>query len=70
MGDVVYPNIITTLDSPPDRILERAMGELNSVIVIGYDKEGMQYFASSIADGGAALWLLEKAKKDLLAVEL
>jgi hypothetical protein len=70
MGVVVYPNIITTLDSPPDRILERAMGELNSVIVIGYDKEGMQYFASSIADGGTSLWLIEKAKKDLLAIEL
>jgi hypothetical protein len=70
MGEVVYPNIITTLDLPADRILERAMGELNSVIVIGYDKEGMQYFASSIADGGTALWLLEKVKKDLLAVDL
>ena len=56
----------TTLDLPPDRVLEGAHGKLESVIVIGWDKDGEEYFASSVSDGGAILWLVERFKKMLL----
>lgn len=33
---------------------------------IGYDADGAEYFASSIADGADVLWLLERLKQQLL----
>lgn len=40
--------------------------KLTETVVIGWDKDGQFYFASSEADGGGVLWLLEMAKKRLL----
>ncbi len=60
---------ITSLDLPADRILENNIGELESVILIGYHKDGSEFFASSIADGGTVLWLLERLKLQLLTAE-
>lgn len=57
---------ITKLKMPVDRVLESAKGELEEVIIIGYDKDGEEYFASTYSDGGILLWLLERAKKQLL----
>ena len=68
MGEVVILNCVSRLDLPPDRILESAVGKLDKVVVIGYGKDGQEYFASSIADGGTVLWLMEKMKKKLLEV--
>lgn len=59
-------NGITKLDLPADRILEQAVGKLQGVIVIGFDHEGEFYGASSYADGGNAIWLLEVCKKRIL----
>lgn len=61
---------ITKLDLPPDTILDGAKGTLEGVVVIGLTEGGQTYFASSIADGGTVIWLLEKLKKDLLEVDL
>lgn len=68
MGDVVTFTGITRLDLPPDRLLEAAVGALDAVVILGYDKEGKEYFASSYADGGDVLWLMERLKKKLLDV--
>jgi len=68
MGDLVNLDCITKLDIPPDRILKEAFGILESAIIIGYDKEGNEYFASSRADGGDVLWLLERTKTKLLSI--
>lgn len=69
MGDVVRLGNITKLDINPDLILEEALKEgMTAVLVIGYDAEGEEYFASSVADGGTALWLAERFKTKLLAV--
>jgi len=57
---------ITRLDIPPDRILEGAKGEMEGVVLLGFDNDGGIYFASSYADGGDVLWLLEMCKKHLL----
>ena len=66
MPKVIPLNNITYLDIPPDRILESAIGKLEDVVIIGYDKDEEEYYASSIADGADVLWLLEKCKKQLL----
>lgn len=68
LGNVKFFTGITRLDFSPDMILSGALGVLDSVVVVGYDKEGEFFFSGSNADGGAALWLLEKAKHELLAV--
>ncbi len=69
MSSVVYLKTVTRLDIPADRVLEGAMGELESVIVIGHTTDGNEYFASSMADGGNTLWLLERFKTALLNIE-
>lgn len=58
MGEVVNLWCVTRLDLPPNRILESAIDKLESVVIIGYDKDGQEYFASSIADGAevASRW--------------
>jgi hypothetical protein len=59
---------VTRLDLPVDRVLEAAMGQLEGVVLIGYDKDGEEYFASTYADGGTVNWLLDRCKIKLLKV--
>jgi hypothetical protein len=59
---------ITSLDLPPDLILDQAKGKLEGVVILGFLEDGSEtYFASSYADGGTVLWLLEKLKLQLLS---
>jgi len=58
---------LTKLDLPVDVVLEAARGELTGVVLTGWDKDGEQYNATTFADGGVVLWLLEKCKKALLS---
>lgn len=65
---IVLP-LVTRLDIPVDRVLDNAaLSGMQAVVILGYDEKGEFYFASSYADGGDVLWLLEKAKKELLSV--
>jgi len=66
---VEFPGI-TRLDLPVDRVLEGGKDQLESVVIIGYDNNGEEYFASTIASGPEVLWLLERCKQRLLTVEL
>lgn len=66
MGDVVYLDGQTCLDIPADRVLEAAVGVLDSVVLVGYDKEGNEYVASSTSKLPDVLWMLERAKKMIL----
>lgn len=70
MGKVIELGCITRLDLPADKVLENAVGKMEGVVIMGYDKEGEEVFASSIADGGEVLWLLEQCKLKLLKVPL
>lgn len=70
MSNVIQLGCITRLDLPVDRVLESAKDQLQSVVLIGYDNDGQLYFASTIADGGTVMWLLEMCKKKLLEVEV
>ena len=66
MTNVIPLGCVTKLDLPVDRVLEASKDKLEGVIIIGYDKDGDEYFASTYADGGDVLWLLERCKKSLL----
>ena len=67
MSNVIEPSFITKLDIPTERILRKAQeASLGTVVVVGWCEDGEFYFASSVADGGDTLWLLEMAKKKLL----
>lgn len=57
---------VTRLDLDPDRILKNATGYLSEVVILGFTKDGEEYFASSKASGADVLWHLERAKKKLL----
>ncbi len=67
MSKIIPFSGITKLDMPPDYILEASKEKLEGLIIIGYDKDGDEYFASSYADGGTVIWLLERCKQKLLA---
>ena len=69
MSNVVYLDAITKLNIPADRVLEGAVGKLDGVIIAGYTKDGDEYFCSSYADGGDALWLVERFKRALLNID-
>ena len=65
--NVINLNNITTLDLPVDGVLKGAEEmEMTEVVILGYDKEGDFYFASSKSDGGSILWLLECARTALM----
>lgn len=62
-------DVVTKHNIPAQRVLLSALEHgLESVVLTGYDNEGKEYFASSIADGGEALWLLKRCEKSLLEV--
>lgn len=69
MAKVIPFTGITRLDLDPDRILEANKGVFEGVVIMGWDHDGREHFASSYADGGTVLWLLEKCKKRLLEVD-
>ena len=66
---IIHFTGITKLDLPPDQILEAAVGKMEGVVIMGWDAQGNEYFASSYADGGTVLWLLERLKKHLLDIQ-
>lgn len=67
MAKVIYLNNETRLDLPASRVLESALSaDLSSVVIMGYDADGQEYMASSLASGPEVLWLLERLRKRLL----
>jgi len=69
MNNVIEIGGITKLDIDPDKVLKNAIGELEGVVIVGYDKDGEEYFCSSYADGGTALWLIKRLEMQLLSSE-
>ena len=68
MTNVIQFNGITRLNLDPDIVLENSKGKLTGFVIAGYDTDGNEYFASTYADGGDALWLLERMKLGLLTI--
>lgn len=60
---------ITRLDMNPARVIEGAMeADLESVFIAGWTSDGEIYIAGSMADGGDLLWLIERAKWNLMQI--
>lgn len=68
MSNVVQFRGITRLDLDPDITLENTKGKLAGFVIMGYTPEGDEYFASTYADGGDVLWLMERMKMQLLRI--
>jgi len=68
MSNVVAFTGITSLPVEPDRVLTAALGKLERVLIVGADKDGNEYFASSDPDGGTCLWDMERAKHKLMKI--
>lgn len=67
MGDNVIPiGGVTKLDISADQVLESNIGLFESVVLMGWNKDGEEVFVSSLADGGDVIWLLERMKLKLL----
>jgi hypothetical protein len=66
MGDVIDLNMITRLDVDPDKMLSKAIGKLEEVVILGTTKEGDEYFASSRAAADVPIYLCERAKHRLM----
>ena len=65
-GNIVTLPVVTRLDLDADSTLENLRGKLEGFVLVAYDKEGNEFFSSTYADGGDALWLLERCKMALL----
>ncbi len=67
MTDVITFTGITRVPSDARQTLTNALAaDLTTAVVIGWDRNGKLYFASSEPDGGSVLWLMEVSKKKLL----
>jgi hypothetical protein len=61
---------ITKLDIECEKILQAAIDRgMCTVLLLGYDKDGEFYAASSTADGGDVIYLCELFKQKLLGGE-
>lgn len=67
MADIVDFDGNTKRDIMAQIVLQSALDtDLNHAVVVGREKDGRFYFASSHGDGAQTLLLLEQAKHDLL----
>lgn len=58
---------ISSLDLNPNRVLQEAINDdLQYVVIMGFRKDGSEYFKTSVADGGDVLWIMERSKLKLL----
>ncbi|MCK5750946.1 MAG: hypothetical protein KAH44_32315 [Oricola sp.] len=67
-SNVVTFTGVTKNDFEPDYVLNAAVGRLDQVVIVGRTVDGDEYFASSHADGGIALWHLERARHRLMQI--
>lgn len=58
----------TILALPPDQVLERAMGQLDAVVVIGQDRQTGEVYVAGSHDLAETILSIERAKRALLAV--
>ena len=66
---------VTFEDISPDKILRAAIGKLDGCVILGWTKDSenspsYEYFAASMASGPETLWLLERAKNQLINVTM
>lgn len=67
MGEVIDLPVHTTLPLDPDKVLEKAKGEYQKVLILGVSKEGKFLAASSHCEVGELLLLARKFEHKLLS---
>lgn len=66
-ADIVQWNGITKLDLPPELILTEGLEtDLEHVLLLGWTKDGQFYFASTFAGAPENLYLMERARHELM----
>lgn len=62
----LFPGV-TGEDFQPSLLLEAAArAELQSVFIVGWDKDGSLFLSSSVSNYPECLWLLEHAKRQIM----
>lgn len=70
MGEVIESGIVTRLDIDPMKVIRGAeAANMQTVVIMGYDESGEEYFASSIANRANVLWLTERLRTVILTDE-
>lgn len=54
------PEGVTMLPSEPDSILEAAVGNVESVTIMGFNKDGSEYFSSSDPDAAFSIYMAQR----------
>lgn len=69
-ADIVAFTGLTKADHKPEQILQAAIdADLSTVVVVGREMDGSFWFSGNKSDAYEVLWLLELAKRNLLAGE-
>lgn len=66
MSNVKIFTGVTPIDFDADVILQAAMGKLKNVVIIGEFEDGDEFFSSSLGSGPEIIWMIERAKLELL----
>ena len=66
MSNVVKFTGESRLPLNPDDVLEAAMKQMSSVLVIGIDKDGNNYYASSSGDLAEMLWWVRQFEHNIM----
>lgn len=67
MGEVLKFRGITTVDEPPESILEKAKGwGMTQCVVLGFDEHAGLKFGGSLSDAGQIMLMLEAARLELI----
>lgn len=66
MSNILNFDGITTLDLDPDMVLQNNIGKLEGFVLVGYTTSGKEYLCTTYGDTPTILWLLERAKKQIL----
>lgn len=68
LAPVTVLPVSTKVDLRADRVLEAAIGQLDTALVVGYDHDDRLYVASSTGDPAELLLLLERVKACVLSL--
>jgi hypothetical protein len=66
INNVIEGNFYTRLDIDPDKVLDKAKGKLDKVLVIGVCTDGDDYCAASTGKKGDLLLMIELFKAKLI----
>lgn len=64
---VIFP-LVTDKDMSADAILQVALGKMSDVVIVGFDKDGEEWFSSNKADAATVLYHLDRARHRLMRI--